>query len=56
MRRSRKIAQGSHGEKAGGASVLEWRQGWDYEQFEKLGSQGRKLSSHTAVVTEGSTR
>jgi hypothetical protein len=33
-----------------------WRQGWDYGQFEKLGSQGRKLSSHTAVVTEGSTR
>lgn len=33
-----------------------WRQGRDYGQFKKLGSQGRKLSSHPAVVTEGSTR
>jgi hypothetical protein len=32
-----------------------WRQGWDYEQLEKLGSQGRKLSSHF-VQTRGSTR
>ena len=48
--------QSGNGAKAGGTSYWMWRQGWDYGQFEKLGSQGRKLSSHTAVVTEGSTR
>jgi len=32
-----------------------WRQGRDYGPLEKLGSQGRKLCSHT-VVTKGSTR
>jgi len=32
-----------------------WRQGCDYGQLQKFGSQGRKLSSHN-VVTTGSTR
>jgi hypothetical protein len=32
-----------------------WRQGCDYGPWQKLGSQGRKLCSHT-VVTKGSTR
>jgi hypothetical protein len=32
-----------------------WRQGCDYGQLQKLGSQGRKLSFHT-VLTKGSTR
>jgi len=56
MRRSRKIAKVAMARKLAVHLYWMWRQGWDYEQFEKLGSQGRKLSSHTAVVTEGSTR
>ena len=31
------------------------RRGWDYEEMQQLGSQGRKLSPH-AVQTRGSTR
>jgi transposase len=55
MHRSRKIAKVAMARKLAVHLYWMWRKGWDYEQFEKLGSQGRKLSSHT-VVTEGSTR
>jgi len=56
MRRGRKIAKVAMARRL--AVRLYWmmRKQWDYEQLKKFGSQGRKLSSHTAVVTEGSTR
>jgi len=55
MRRGRKTAKVAMARRL--AVRLYWmmRQGWDYQQWSKFGSQGRKLSSH-AVVTEGSTR
>src|SRR5207253_5353526 len=55
MRRGRKTAKVAMARKL--AVRLYWmmRQGWDYQQWSKFGSQGRKLSSHN-VVTTGSTR
>jgi len=55
MRRGRKIAKVAMARKLAVHLYWMWRQGWDYGQLQELGSQGRKLSSHT-VVTEGSTR
>jgi hypothetical protein len=31
--------EGGHGAQTRGSPVLEWSQGWDYEQWQKLGSQ-----------------
>ena len=55
MRRGRKTAKVAMARKL--AVRLYWmmRKGWDYEQWKKFGSQGRKLSFHT-VLTKGSTR
>jgi hypothetical protein len=55
MRRGRKIAKVAMARKLAVHLYWMWRQGRDYGQLQKLGSQGRKLSSH-AVVTRGSTR
>ena len=55
MRRGRKTAKVALARRL--AVRLYWmmRQGWDYQQWIKFGSQGRKLSFHT-VLTKGSTR
>jgi transposase len=55
MRRGRKTAKVAMARRL--AIRLYWmmRQGWDYQQWSKFGSQGRKLSFHT-VLTKGSTR
>jgi hypothetical protein len=55
LRRGRKIAKVAMARRL--AIRLFWmmRQGWEYEQMTKFGSQGRKLSFHT-VLTKGSTR
>lgn len=29
-----------------------WRRGWNYEEMQKLGSQGRKLSFHSYSVDQ----
>src|SRR5215472_7159163 len=55
MRRGRKIAKVAMARKLAVHLYWMWRQGRDYGPWRKLGSQGRKLSSHT-VVTKGSTR
>jgi transposase len=55
MRRGRKIAKVAMARKLAVHLYWMWRRGWDYEQFRKLGSQGRKPSSHI-VVSKGSTR
>jgi len=55
MRRGRKIATVAMARKLAVRLFWMMRQGWDYEQVNKFGSQGRKLSSHN-VVTTGSTR
>jgi hypothetical protein len=55
MRRGRKIAKVAMARKLAVHLYWMWRQGRDYGQLQKLGSQGRKLSSR-AVVTRGSTR
>jgi transposase len=55
MRRGRKIAKVAMARKLA-VRLYMMRKEWDYEQLKKFGSQGRKLSSHTVVVTEGSTR
>ena len=55
MRRGRKIAKVAMVRKLAAHLYWMWRQGLDYGQTQKLGSQGRKLYSH-AVVTKGSTR
>ncbi len=51
MRRGRKIAKVAMARKL--AIRLFWmmRQGWDYEQMKKFGSQGRKSGSHAGVPT-----
>ena len=56
LRRGRKIAKVAMARRL--AVRLYWmcRKQWDYQQWKTFGPQGRKLSSHTAVVTEGSTR
>src|SRR6201988_3805352 len=56
MRRGRKIAKVAMARRLAVRMYWMMRKGWNYEQLKKFGSQGRKLSSHTAVVTEGSTR
>ncbi len=55
MRRGRKIAKVAMARKL--AVRLYWmmRQGWDYQQWSKFGSQGRKPGSHAGVPT-ASTR
>ena len=55
MRRGRKIAKVAMARKLAVHLYWMWRQGRDYGQTQKFGSQGRKLSSHT-VVTKSSTR
>jgi transposase len=55
LRRGRKIAKVAMARKLAVHLYWMWRQGLDYGQLHKLGSQGRKLCSHT-VVTKGSTR
>jgi transposase len=55
MRRGRKIAKVAMARRLAVHLYWMWRRGWDYEQLEQFGSQGRKLCSHT-VVTKGSTR
>jgi len=55
LRRGRKIAKVAMTRKLAVHLYWMWRQGCDYGQTHKLGSQGRKFSSH-AVVTKGSTR
>ena len=55
MRRGRKIAKVAMARKLAVELYWMWRRGWDYEQMQQLGSQGRKLSSH-AVATKGSIR
>jgi hypothetical protein len=51
----RKIAKVAMARKLAVRLYWMWRQGWDYGQLQKLGSQGRKLFSH-AVATKGSIR
>jgi transposase len=55
MRRGKKIAKVAMARRLAVRLFWMMRQGWDYRQVVKFGSQGRKLSSHT-VVTKGSTR
>ena len=55
QRRGRKIAKVAMARKLAVHLYWMWRQGCDYGPWQKLGSQGRKLCSHT-VVTKGSTR
>ena len=55
MRRERRIDKVAMARKLAVSLYWMWRKGLDYEQMEKFGSQGRKLSSHN-VVTTGSTR
>jgi transposase len=55
MRRGRKIAKVAMARRLAVRLFWMWRRGWDYEQLENFGSQGRKLSSH-AVATKGSIR
>jgi transposase IS116/IS110/IS902 family protein len=55
MRRGRKIAKVAMARKLAVRLFWMMRQEWNYEQAQKFGSQGRKLSFHT-VVTKGSTR
>jgi hypothetical protein len=55
MRRGRKIAKVAMARKLAVHLYWMWRQGCDYGQMQKLGSQGRKLFSH-AVATKGSIR
>jgi hypothetical protein len=47
--------QGRDGEEAGGRVYWMLRRGWDYDEMQKLGSQGRKSGSHAGVPT-ASTR
>ncbi|HKF01442.1 MAG TPA: hypothetical protein VKB49_03980 [Candidatus Sulfotelmatobacter sp.] len=54
MRRGRRIAKVAMARKLAVHLYWMWRQGWDYGQWQKLGSQGRKFSSH-AAVPKGST-
>jgi len=55
MRRGRKTAKVAMARRL--AVRLYWmmRQGWDYEQWSKFGSQGRKYGSHAGEPT-ASTR
>jgi len=46
MRRGRKIAKVAMARKLAVHLYWMWRKGWDYEQLQKFGSQGRKPSSH----------
>jgi transposase len=55
LRRGRKIAKVAMARKLAVELYWMWRRGWSYEEMQKLGSQGRKLSSHV-VQTKGSTR
>jgi len=55
MRRGRKIAKVAMARKLAVHLYWMWRQEYDYGQLPKLGSQGRKFSSHN-VVSTGSTR
>jgi transposase len=55
MRRGRKIAKVTMARKLAVHLYWMWRQGCDYGQRQKLGSQDRKLCSHTVVI-KGSTR
>jgi len=54
LRRGRKIAKVAMARKLAVHLYWMWRQGRDYGQLKKFGSQGRKLSSH--AVTKGSIR
>jgi transposase len=55
MRRGRKIAKVAMARKLAVQLYWMWRQGRDYGQLQKFGSQGRKFFSHT-VESIGSTR
>jgi len=55
MRRGRKTAKVAMARRLAVRLYWMWRKGWDYEQWNKFGSQGRKFSSHN-VVSTGSTR
>ena len=55
MRRGRKTAKVAMARKLAVRLYWMWRKEWDYAQWAKFGSQGRKLSFHT-VLTKGSTR
>jgi transposase len=55
MRRGRKTAKVAMARKLAVRLYWMWRKEWDYAQWVKFGSQGRKLSFHT-VLTKGSTR
>src|SRR5580700_1662710 len=52
MRRGRKTAKVAMARKLVVRLYWMMRQGWDYQQWSKFGSQGRKLSFHT-VLTKG---
>ena len=55
MRRERRIAKVAMARKLAVHLYWTWRKGWDYQQFTKFGSQGRKPGSHAGVRT-ASTR
>jgi transposase len=55
MGRGRKMAKVAMARRWAVRLYWMWRRGWNYEQLESFGSQGRKLSSH-AVATKGSIR
>jgi len=54
-RRGRKIAKVAMARKLAVELYWMWRRGWNYDEMQSFGSQGRKLSSHV-VQTRGSTR
>ena len=51
LRRGRKIAKVAMARKLAVCLYWMWRKGWDYEQLQKFGSQGRKSGSHAGVPT-----
>jgi transposase len=51
LRRGRKIAKVAMARKLAVRLYWMWRQGWNYEQWMKFGSQGRKSGSHAGVAT-----
>jgi transposase len=55
MRRGRKIAKVAMARRLAVRLYWMWRKGWDYEQWKKFGSQGRKPGSHAGEPT-ASTR
>jgi len=46
LRRGRKIAKVAMARRLAIGLYWMWRNGWDYEQVKKFGSQGRKFFSH----------